>query len=267
MSALPDTDQVTNGKYTLYQGDCFAQFSNIADKSVRLIVCDLPYGVTHNKWDVTLDMDCLWREYKRILVDNGVVALFGQSLFMAKLILSNESMFKYNLIWDKMQTTGHLNANKMPLRVHEEIGVFYNGSPVYNPQMWEGLEPVHGIGKGSLGQKATSPGKTYGDFVRIEKPKTKMKHPVSIIRVHNNLHTKRWHPTQKPIALLRWLINTYSNKNDVVLDNCMGSGSTGVACMVEQRRFIGIELEKKYFDIACKRIGMEYNSLVNMLWV
>lgn len=251
-------------KYKLYKGDCLKILPTIKEKSIHMILADLPYGVTHHKWDSEIPLLDLWKNYENIIKDTGVIALFGQSLFMAKIIVSNEKMFRYNLIWDKMRSTGFLNAHKMPLRIHEEIAIFYKKLPVYNPIMTLGDKPSHARGKNS---NFTT--KIYGKFETnyISKAMTtNKKMPTSIIKIQNTTQHK-YHPTEKPVNLLEYLIKTYTNENDIVLDNCMGSGSTGVACMNTHRRFIGIEKDEKYFDIAYKRIKEANNSLSNLSWM
>lgn len=240
----------------LYCDDCFNVLPSVPDGSVNLVLCDLPYGVLNrnNKnvgWDVALPMDLLWREYRRILAVNGTVVLFGQGMFTAKLMLSAEDLWRYNLIWDKGTTTGFLNANRQPLRRHEDILVFQRSKAVYNPQMVRLMHPdyvTHHKEKNSC----------YGDvsmmsekgYVRYEK------YPDSIIMVSKEATVRIEHPTQKPLTLIRYLVLTYSNEGDVVMDNCMGSGTTGVACVMEKRRFIGMEKDERYFDIARSRIRL-----------
>ena len=217
----------------------------IPDKSVDMILCDLPYGTTHNKWDTIIPFDKLWAQYKRIIKDNGAILLFSQMPFGASLIMSNPKMFRYEWIWEKNQAVGFLNAKKMPLRKHENILVFYKHLPTYNPQGLIKLdEPIQEEGS------ANRNGKNYGvadkSFIRTHK-----NYPTDIITFSND---SGYHPTQKPVDLLEYLIKTYTNEGDVVLDNCMGSGSTGVACKNTNREFIGMELDEKYFKIACERI-------------
>ena len=243
----------------LYQGDCLEVMKDITDKSIDMILCDLPYGTTQNKWDLVIPFDQLWKEYNRIIKDNGAIVLFAQGMFTSDLMQSNRKYWRYNLIWEKDRPSGFLNAKRMPLRSHEDICVFYKKLPTYNPQFWEG-EPLHGMGnkfkEGNLGNN------NYGKFPSHTNPSAlrkgdTQKHPRSVLkfsRPHPPIH-----PTQKSVELCEWLIKTYTNENDVVLDNCMGSGSTGVACMNTNRKFIGIELNDKYFDISINRIFENYN--------
>ena len=248
---------VKDRKYILYQGNCLELMKNIRDKSIDCIICDLPYGVTSkNKWDTIIPYEPLWKEYKRIIKDNGPIILFGQDKFTAKTMLSNEKMHRYNLIWNKVLTSGFLNAGKMPLREHEDIMIFYKKLPTYNPQFTEG-KPLHGMGEKF--KKVKNNNNNYNDFNSCNNPSANRegdtkKYPKSILTFPRPASSKMLHPTEKPVELLEYLIKTYSNENDVILDNCMGSGSTGVACLNTNRRFIGIELDEKYFNIAKGRL-------------
>lgn len=237
-------------KYKLHNGDCLELMKDIPDKSIDMILCDLPYETTQNKWDTIIPYDKLWEQYNRVIKDNGCIALFCDGMFMAELMMSNKKMWKYNLVWDKVLTSGFLNANRMPLRGHEEIAIFYKKQPTYNPQKTKG-RPNH-----SKGTPKECQNNNYGeyDFVDNTKELGDMKHPKSIITVQKPHPSKMIHPTQKPVELLEWLINTYTNENDLVLDNCMGSGSTGVACLNTNRNFIGMEKDETYFKLAEQRI-------------
>jgi site-specific DNA-methyltransferase (adenine-specific) len=234
----------------LLQGDCLKLMKEIKDKSVDMILCDLPYGTTQNKWDSIIDLELLWKQYKRIIKDNGAIVLTAQDKFTAKLILSNEEIHKYNLVWDKVLTSGFLNANRMPLRVHENICIFYKKLPTYNPQK------VIGEKNHSKGTMKTDVNNNYGKYGKIDNTEIlgDMKHPKSIITFQKPHPSKCLHPTQKPLELFEWLIKTYTDEGDIVLDNCMGSGTTGVACKNLNRNFIGMELDDKYFKIAKERI-------------
>ena len=233
---------------TLSNGDCLELMCNIPDKSIDMILCDLPYGTTQNKWDSVIPFNLLWCQYRRIIKDNGAICLFGQGLFTANLICSNKEMYRYDLIWEKTKAGGFLNARRMPLQAHENISVFYKKLPVYNPQMEAGKPYI---------KKAVTngDGKNYGKFDRVGEIAVNegTRFPRSVIKISNDNH-KSLHPTQKPVELLEWLIRTYTNENETILDNCMGSGSTGVACINTNRKFIGIELDNTYFEIAKKRI-------------
>lgn len=219
-----------------------------------MILCDLPYGTTKNKWDCIIPFDKLWEQYNRVIKDNGAIVLFGNGIFTAELIISNKKMWRYNLVWDKVLPSGFLNAKKMPMRNHEDVCVFYKKLPTYNPQMWIG-EECHSRGN-TIGksQKDFSRNTNYGDFSAVE-TEGNLKYPKSILTFSKPHPSISIHPTQKPVELLEWLIKTYINEGETVLDNCMGSGSTAVACVNTNRKFIGIELDKDYFIIAKDRIN------------
>jgi len=240
---------------TLFWADCFDVFPLIEDKSVDAIIADLPYGTTACKWDSILPLDKLWAEYKRILKPNGVVVLFSTQPFTTELISSNKKEFKYEWIWYKNKTTGIFNAKTQPMRNHENILVFYDNQPTYNPIMQNRTpnshtkgEQIHlnlGIYNGSI---TTSKAIKKGDLCY---PKT--------VQYFNSVHTigknKTEHPTQKPVELMEYLIKTYTNENEIVLDNTMGSGTTGLACLKTNRQFIGIEKEKQYYDVAVRMLS------------
>lgn len=242
--------------YKLLQGDCLELMNKIPDKSIDMILCDLPYGTTKNKWDSVLPFDKMWEQYDRIIKENGCIALFADGMFMSDLMQSNKKLWRYNLVWDKELISGFLNANRMPLRSHEEICIFYKKLPTYNPQFTDG-EPLHGMGTKFSQEKNKN--NNYGNFDSRNNPSAKRtgdtkKYPKSIVKFPRPASCVMIHPTQKPVELLEWLIKTYTNENDFVLDNCMGSGSTGVAAVGINRNFIGMELEEKYFNIAKERI-------------
>lgn len=237
----------------LMNGNCLELMNKIPSKSVDMILCDLPYGTTACKWDVIIPFDRLWEQYERIIKDNGAIVLFGSEPFTSMLICSNISLFKYDIVWDKVNCSSGVLAKKRPLKSHEDICVFYKKQPTYNPQMTTGTKWHRG------GKKERKLAAIYGQENKIVERKggsdeTDLKYPKSILTVSNADNTKRVHPTQKPLKLLEWLIKTYTNENETVLDNTMGSGSTGVACVNTGRNFIGIELDKVYFDIAKQRI-------------
>lgn len=235
----------------LMNGDCLELMSSISDNSVDLILCDLPYQRTQNKWDTILPYDKMWEQYNRIIKDNGCIALFCDGLFMAELMLSNKGMWRYNLVWDKILPSGFLNANRQPMRSHEEIAIFYKKQPTYNPQMTIGQQ------NHSKGKPKEFENNNYGDHGWVDNNEKlgNMKHPKSIISIQKPHPSTMVHPTQKPVELLGWLIKTYTNEGDTVLDNCMGSGSTGVACATTNRNFIGIELNEEYYLTARTRIN------------
>lgn len=234
----------------LLQGDCLELMSKIPDKSIDMILCDLPYQRTQNQWDIMIPIDKLWKQYNRVIKDNGCIALFADGMFMAELMMSNKKMWKYNLVWDKVLPSGFLNANRMPLRSHEEICIFYKKQPTYNPQKVKG-NPNH-----SKGKPKEYENNNYGDFEFVDNSKElgDMKHPVSIIRFSKPHPSVSVHPTQKSVEVCEWLIKSYTNEGELVLDNCMGSGSTGVVALNTNRNFIGMELDEGYFNIAKERI-------------
>lgn len=233
----------------LYNGDCIEVMKTLPEKSVDLILTDPPFGTTQNKWDSVIPFADLWGGYERVIKDDGAIVLFGQGLFSDELACSNKKMFRYRLVWEKTKAGGFLNARRMPLQAHEDILVFYKKLPTYNPQMSEGKPYV---------KKAVSngDGKNYGKFDRVGQINVNegTRFPRSVIKFSNDNHNSL-HPTQKPVDLLEYLIKTYTNEGDVVLDSCMGSGSTGVAALNCERKFIGIELDPNYFAIAERRIN------------
>lgn len=247
-----------NKNFELYHGDCLEVMKNISDGSIDMILCDLPYGQLNKnnpnaKWDSQIDFKLLWKEYDRIIKGNGAIVLFANGMFTADLINSNRKMWRYNLIWDKVAKTGFLNSKKMPLRQHEDICVFYKTLPTYNPQMTKCEPHKRNHTKGNM--KNPTKNQCYGNFVEVPTVISDEKYPTSIISIpKEHCNGKFYHPTQKPVKLLEWLIKTYTNENEVILDNTMGSGSTGVAAIKNNRKFIGIELETQYFEIAQKRI-------------
>lgn len=236
---------------SLILGDCLDVMPKIKENSIDMILCDLPYGRTRNSWDSIISFEKLWVNYKRVLKSNGVVALFADGMFMADLMVSNRKMWKYNIIWDKVLVSGFLNANRQPLRSHEEIVIFYNKQPTYNPQKIKG-KPNHS--KGSS-QKNTN--NNYGNYEIVDNKEIlgDMKHPRSIWTFQKPHPSKMVHPTEKPLECIECLIKTYTNEGDLVLDNTMGSGTTCLGAKLLNRDFIGIELEEKFFDIAVSRIS------------
>lgn len=243
---------------SLIHGDCLSRMSDIPDSSIDLILTDPPYGVLNRKnesaqWDREIDLDALWKEYLRIIKKTTPIILFGQGMFTAKLMQSQPKLWKYNLIWEKDRPTGFLNANRMPLRSHEDILVFYDRLPTYNPQMipCKPSERNHPNGNGPHADT----NRQYGKYTRTQSPITDYKFPRSIIKIAREHDCgKTHHPTQKPVALCEWLIRTYTNEGDTVLDSCMGTGTTGVACVNLNRNFIGIEADPSYFEMAKDRI-------------
>jgi site-specific DNA-methyltransferase (adenine-specific) len=244
-------------KGMLFNDDCFKLMKKIDDKSIDCIICDLPYGVTRNHWDSELPLDILWENYNRIIKDNGAICLFADGMFLANLMKSNTKMWRYNLIWDKILPSGFLNANRMPLRRTEEIVIFYKKQPTYNPQKTKG-KPNHtkGIALGKSSKDESQTNNNYGEYEIVDNSKSNgnMKHPTSLISISKPHPSIMKHPTEKPIKLIEWLIKTYTNENEIILDNCMGSGTTCHACINTNRRYIGCELDENYFNVAKERI-------------
>lgn len=245
----------------LHNGDCLEIMKGIADKSVDMILCDLPYGTTACKWDTIIPFEPLWEQYKRVIKDNGAIVLFGSQPFTTKLISSNMELFKYEIVWEKTLCSNFMHAPNMPLKTHENILVFSSGKighlcqlgnnrMEYNPQ---------GITEGKRKNKSDGNKNSEHKLYRESHPKEYIlkneNYPKSVLKYQNSSNKERGlHPTQKPTALLEYLIHTYTNESETILDNCMGSGSTGVACVNTNRNFIGIELDETYFNIAQKRI-------------
>jgi len=237
--------------------------SELPAASIDMILCDLPYGVLNKsnpaaKWDCVIPFADLWKQYERIIKERAAIVLFGSGMFTADLMESNRKLWRYNLVWDKIQKTGFLNARRMPLRQHEDICVFYKKLPPYNPQMVKG--ELRKKEHTSNSDNNTEKNQLYGDFSRGANSGelTDERFPASIISISKGLSRNNdYHPTQKPVELLEWLIKTYTNEGGVILDNCCGSGSTGVAAMNTGRKFIGMEIEEKYYEIAMERLGLE----------
>lgn len=232
-------------------GDCLELMKEISDKSIDMILCDLPYGKTNCRWDIIIPFDKLWEQYNRIIKDNGVIVLFGNEPFSSYLRLSNAKYYRYDWYWEKERLTNIMQVKRRAGKIIENICVFYKKQPTYNPQM---INPncLYKPHSGKLGNLVDNKSKIsvrnahYG------------KYPTQLLKFNRDISKNMLHPTQKPIALMEYLIKTYTNENDLVLDNCMGSGSTGVACVNTGRNFIGIELDENYFNIAKERI---YNCL------
>lgn len=239
---------------TLYNGDCLEIMPQLTLQGVKvdMILCDLPYGVTNHKDDKPLPFDKLWECYNAIISDKGAIILFAQGQFYIDLVNSNRKMFKYDLVWDKQLSTGFLNANRMPLRRHESIAVFYKKAPIYNPQKSIG-KPNHDKGTKYKTQEIVN--QNYGVYRPIETELSRLKHPTSIISFQKPHPSACLHRTQKPVDLLEYLIKTYTHEGMIVLDNCMGSGSTGAACQTTGRNFIGIEKDSVCFEVAKKRLS------------
>lgn len=278
---------MSNERYTLYNGDCLEEMNKIADNSVDMILCDLPYGTTQNKWDKVIPLNDyievdgkvyyendyklklflegyskkevlslwkknkkvgLWTQYNRVLKDNGVIALTSHGAFTAELIESNRKNFKYKIVWEKSKSTNFLNAKKQPLRKHEDICIFYKKQPTYNPQMTEGKPYNKGVRKDQLTG-------SYGKFSPVEVKSDGLRYPTDIIYFKTaESEGPVYNATQKPVALCEYLIVTYTNKNAIILDNTMGSGTTGEASLNTGRYFIGIEKDIDSFNISKNRL-------------
>jgi site-specific DNA-methyltransferase (adenine-specific) len=247
---MPALLKTAVSRSTLYLADCFDIFPDIADNSIDAIICDLPYGTTKNKWDSILPLDELWSQYERIIKTNGVIVLFGAEPFSSVLRTSNLSTYKYDWIWEKPQGTGFLNAKKRPLISYETISIFYKKQSCYNPQFENG-KPYNFTHNTESSSK-----QTYGEYKTTERKSDGKRYPKSVLRFNNkNPQNQGLHKTQKPLELMEYLVRTYTNENEIVLDNTMGSGTTGLACLRTNRQFIGIEKDKQSFDIATRRLS------------
>lgn len=235
----------------IYNMDCLKGMEMIPDGSVDAVICDLPYGTTRNGWDSVIPMDELWAQYRRVCKPDAAIVLFSQQPFTSALVMSNLRMFRYEWIWQKETGTGHLNANRAPMKDHENIMVFSERQTVYHPQMKTGYEPYHGMGG--------APSSNYGRQHSVETVSNGERFPTTVIRFGRD--HGGFHPTQKPVDLIRYLIRTYTNEGGVILDNCMGSGTTAVACIKEKRHFIGFELDSEYWRKACDRVERERRQL------
>ena len=249
----------------LFEGDCLEYMKEIPDGSVDMILCDLPYGMTQNKWDSYIPLDKLWEQYNRIIKTNGAIVLTSNGVFTAKLILSQPNIYKYKWVWEKSKPTNFLNAKKQPLRKHEDVCVFYKKQPVYHPQMTKG-EPYDKV------KRKNQQCGNYGDFESVHVASDGERYPTDIIYVKTaESEGPVLHPTQKPIELGRYMVRTYTNPGDIVLDNTFGSGSFLVAALMEGRNFIGIEKnedvalfkreEIDYIDVAKKRLFLAWEGL------
>tara|TARA_Y100000310_G_scaffold312185_1_gene359231 strand:- start:545 stop:1285 length:741 start_codon:yes stop_codon:yes gene_type:complete len=234
--------------YQLIKGCCLEELPKLEENSIDLILVDLPYGTTQCKWDEVIPLERLWKEYKRVAKEDAAMIFTASQPFTSVLINSNIKQFKYCWVWEKSKATGYLNAKKMPMRAHEDICIFYKKPPTYNPQMWQGAPYNKG--------KAFRPTDVYGkQTATLVKNDTGLRYPRTVQYFKTaESEGKSTHPTQKPIALMQYLIETYSNKGETVLDNTMGSGTVGVAAIKSGRKFIGMEIDQGYFDIAKNRI-------------
>ena len=232
----------------LLQGDCLERMREIPDGSVDMVLADPPYGTTACKWDSVIPMEPMWECLKKLIKPNGAIVMTASQPFTSVLTCSQLDLFKYSLVWEKTTATGHLNAKKMPMRAHEDILVFYKRLPIYSPQKTKG----HQL-KTSINRKP-SDSECYGSESKVTSYSSTERYPRSIITTSTDKQKSSLHPTQKPVALMEYLIKTYTREGDAVLDFTMGSGTTGVACVNTGRNFVGIELDEDYFNIASDRI-------------
>jgi site-specific DNA-methyltransferase (adenine-specific) len=231
----------------VYKGDCLELMKDIGAGSVDMILCDLPYGTTQSKWDIIIPFEPLWKQYKRIIKDKGAIVLTAAQPFTSALVMSNPSMFRYCMVWEKPLATGFLNAKKMPLRAHEDICCFYKKLPVYNPQKTFGHQR-------KTATKHNAESECYGKMLKNQKYDSTERYPRSVVKFKSDNQREKIHQNQKPVALFEYLIKTYTNEGDLVLDNCAGSGTTAIACLRTDRDYILMEQEQKYFDIIKQRI-------------
>ncbi|MBF2375158.1 site-specific DNA-methyltransferase [Listeria seeligeri] len=240
----------------IWNEDCLMGMERIIDKSVDMILCDLPYGRTKNRWDKLIDLDKLWIQYNRIIKDDGAIVLTAQTPFDKILGASNINNLRYEWIWEKTSATGHLNAKRMPLKAHENILVFYKKLPTYNPQKTTGHTAVHSY------TKKQNDGSNYGKTkIGISGGGNTERYPRSVLTFKSDKQKNNIHPTQKPVALFEYLIKTYTNEGETVLDNCMGSGTTAIACCNTNRKFIGFETNQEYYERSLQRIERHNKKL------
>ena len=236
----------------IYLGDCLELIpKHIEDKSIDMIFCDLPYGTTQNKWDSVIDLDKLWTGYKRVIKDNGAIVLFAAQPFTSALIMSNPKMFKYDWIWQKPKGTGHLNAKKQPMRDKEDVLVFYKKQCTYNPQMTEGAPYKDKAGKDHT--KSTSMTGSYGSYTNYREVNKGVRYPKQV-QQFGVVERGTLHPTEKPLEIVEYMIKTYTNEGDLILDNTCGSGTTGRGAKNLNRDYIMMEMDKEYYEIANKRL-------------
>ncbi len=232
----------------LMLGDCLERMKEIEDGSVDMVLADPPYGITSCKWDSVIDLDLIWERLKRVIKPNGAIVMTASQPFTSNLISSNYKMFRYCIVWDKIKGTGFLNAKRMPMRNHEDVVIFYKKLPTYNPQM------THGHKRKVSFRCKSLQAEVYGEMKNNNNYDSTSRYPRSIQSISSDTQSSSLHPTQKPVALMEYLIKTYTNEKETVLDFAMGSGTTGVACKNLNRNFIGIEMDEGYFNIAKKRI-------------
>jgi site-specific DNA-methyltransferase (adenine-specific) len=256
-----DTDEqkewysISTDKSSEHLGDCLELMPLIADKSIDMILCDLPYGTTKNKWDSIIPLDLLWQEYERIIKPNGAIILTSAQPFTSALVMSNSKLFRYDIIWEKQKGSDPLNSKRKPLRSHENILLFYKKQPTYNPQFELGLPYIR---KGDCRVKSTN----FNTANKIEDRGSQdgKRYPKTVIKFSNEgMNSNNLHPTQKPLKLMEYLIKQYSNEKDIVLDNTAGSFTTAIACLETNRKYIVMEKEKEYYNKGIKRI-LEWKS-------
>ena len=233
-------------KNIIYHGDCIEGMKTLPDNSVDMVLTDPPYGTTQNKWDTVVDMDAFWEEIKRVTKKNSAILIFTQMPFTAKVVMSNPKMFRYEWICEKHNPTGFLNAKRMPLKCHENILVFYEKLPTYSPQMMQGKPHSRG------GKDRQS--KNYGSYVYTKRIISNTYFPRDVLKVNWQDSMRGLHPTQKPVSLCEYFIKTYSNKGDIILDPFIGSGTTAVAAVNTERKYIGFEQDDEYFEVAKNRL-------------
>lgn len=239
----------------IYNEDCLIGMQRIPDKSIDMILCDLPYGTTQCKWDIVIPFESLWKQYNRIIKDNGAIVLFGAEPFSSFLRLSNLENYKYDWVWDKVKGTGFLNAKRQPMRNHELVHVFYKKQCTYNPQKTKGHQLKQSYKKKELQTDV------YNSTTKDNYYSSTERYPRSIQVFSADTQKSSLHPTQKPVDWCRYLIRTYTNQGETVLDNCSGSGTTAEACILENRNFLCFEIEKKYYDPSVKRISNISNQM------
>ena len=246
----------------LYNGDCLVEMNNIPDKSIDCIICDLPYGTTACSWDIVIPFDKLWEQYNRIIKDNGAIILFGQEPFSSYMRISNIKNYKYDLIWEKESFTNFMQVKKRFGKTTENISIFYKEQPTYNPQMYKhnGKPVSNKYSEKSKRFKSITTANSNGNLSLYEYKDNGLRYPKDILKFNRVNKRDVQHPTQKPIELLEYLIKTFSNEGDLILDNTMGSGSTGVASVNTNRNFIGIEMNEEYYNIATDRINEALNK-------
>ncbi len=237
----------------IYNEDCLPGMNKLPDKSVDMILCDLPYGTTACKWDTIIPFEPLWKQYKRVIKDNGAIILTAQQPFTSFLIFSNLKLYRYNWVWEKTVCSNFLNLKRQPAKLHEDVCIFYKKQPTYNPIMEKGKpyldKRIHNKSLGNLHKYGIGHNRVIFNNKGERFPKTIIK--------FNNPNNNREHPTQKPVALFEYLIKTYTNEGDIVLDNCIGSGTTAIACVHLKRHYVGFDTSEKYCNIAKARLEAE----------